>query len=168
MGVIVWECDNQIAGLLDLLNLRFGPSMQVTNPEDRYGGIVEMVQLQKEFKIFRKGRSLRDCVNVLGLAGFQSARAHNRWLDLLDRIPNQEEIVERIRANLKSDDPKPMFFKAVGAAKGRPVLLAAFTQGRPLPYSREAHIIVSIPMAPIPPDAPPDKPARRAKARRGR
>ncbi len=83
MGRIMKEDDVYISGLLDILNIRFGPSQ---GPGEAYGGIPEMAALQREFKIFERGRSLRSCFAVLNLGGFWNTRAKNRWLELIDDL----------------------------------------------------------------------------------
>ncbi|MBK6294390.1 MAG: hypothetical protein IPF55_08785 [Rhodoferax sp.] len=64
MGWYMKEDDIYIGSLLDEMNVRFAPSQ---GKEDLFGGIDEMVALQKEFKIFKKGRSFKTSLSVLNI-----------------------------------------------------------------------------------------------------
>ena len=143
MGARMIECDNQIPALLDFMSLRFSPPDG--SGDDRYGGVEEMAQLQNEFGIFKKGRRLSHSINVLGLAGFASARVKNRWMKVLDDVVNGDEIVDRIIANLASQKPAPMFFRATSPKEK---FVATIIQGRPLPFLDDNYIIVELPMKP--------------------
>ncbi len=145
MGAYMLECDNQIPALLDLLNLRFGPADGTG--DYRYAGIEEMAELQREFKVFKPGTPLSHSVKLLGLAGFQSALAKNRWLRLLDNLPNQTDVVRKIVDNLESQAPKPMYFRSVAFGGDWTVMIAT---GKPIPYDDHEYLIVSIPMKPKP------------------
>jgi hypothetical protein len=150
MGALVWECDVLIPGMLQRLNLRFSPpeTHKVGNADDDFGGVVEMAELQREFQVFKKGRSLAMSVKVLGLAGSESARARNRWLTLLDSLPNQDKIVAAIVDNLASTKPRPMHFRAVPYTSTFEATIN--DRGRdPVPWDNtNDYIVVSIPMKP--------------------
>jgi hypothetical protein len=155
MGRIMKEDDIFISGLFDLMNLRFGPSQ---GSEEAFGGIDEMLYLQKEFQIFQRGRSLRDCVALLNLGGFWNARARNRWLKLigeLDRYESDEpgvngndRIMNMMVENLESRRPLPVLFQAHDSRSedGRRVVVRNASTG--LFYMEQPHIVVSIPMLP--------------------
>ena len=155
MGRIMKEDDVYISGLLDILNIRFGPSQ---GPGEAYGGIPEMAALQREFKIFERGRSLRSCFAVLNLGGFWNARAKNRWLELIDDLrsypsdlPDEkgnDRIMNAIVANLESRRPVPMFFKAHDSLgpEGRQVVVSRSPNAQF--YVEKEHIVISIPMRP--------------------
>ena len=64
MGWFMKEHDIYIGSMLDELNLRFAPPQGLAT---HYGGLDEMVALQKEFKILKKGRAFRTSVAVLNL-----------------------------------------------------------------------------------------------------
>jgi hypothetical protein len=68
MGEIMKEDDVYIGGLLDELNIRFGPTQGGARTE-WFGGIDEMARLQREFELFKQGRSFRDSVAVLNIGG---------------------------------------------------------------------------------------------------
>lgn len=155
MGRIMKEDDIFISGLFDLMNLRFGPSQ---GPKEAYGGIEEMAELQREFQIFQRGRSFRDCVAVLNLGGFWNARARNRWLQLIGDLGSYESdlpgvngndrIMDMMVENLASRRPLPVLFQAHDSRSedGRRVIVRDAPTGRF--YIEQDHIIVSIPMLP--------------------
>ncbi|MEE1611434.1 hypothetical protein [Microvirga sp. CF3016] len=155
MGRIMKEDDIFISGLFDLMNLRFGPSQ---GPKEAYGGIEEMAELQREFQIFQRGRSFRDCVAVLNLGGFWNPRARNRWLQLIGDLGSYESdmpgvngndrIMDMMVENLASRRPLPVLFQAHDSRSedGRRVIVRDAPTGRF--YIEQDHIIVSIPMLP--------------------
>jgi hypothetical protein len=155
MGRIMKEDDIFISGLFDLMNLRFGPSQ---GPKEAFGGIEEMAALQKEFQIFQRGRSLRDCVAVLNLGGFWNARARNRWLTLIGElglyesdepgVNGNDRIMNMMIENLASRYPLPVQFQAHDSRSedGRRVIVRNAPTG--LFYMTQDYIIVSIPMLP--------------------
>ena len=150
MGALVWECDVLIPQLLDRMNLRFCPpeTARVGDKDDNFGGILEMAELQKEFQVFKKGRPLSLSVKVLGLAGFESARARNRWLHLLDSLPNQDKIVATIVDNLASANPKPMYFRAVPYTGSFEATINDRDR-QPVPWdNKNDYVVISIPMKP--------------------
>jgi hypothetical protein len=155
MGRIMKEDDIFIPGLLDLLNLRFGPSQ---GEDEAYGGIEEMRVLQREFQIFQRGRSLRNCFAVLNLGGFWNARAKNRWLKLIDDlssydsdVPSEngsDRIMNMLIQNLASNTPRPVLFQAHDSRgpEGRKVIVRDSPTG--LFFMEQPYIIVSLPMRP--------------------
>src|SRR5262245_39617584 len=116
VGQFMKEYDVYIDSLLDLLNLRFAPSEEFD--KEWLGGISEMADLQKRFKIFQKGRSFRDSCAILDLGGFWDGHAKFRWYKLLEWLDTVGSgvagkkggpaIVDAIVANLASSNPKPM------------------------------------------------------------
>ncbi|MET0742927.1 MAG: hypothetical protein ABWY78_06110 [Microvirga sp.] len=157
MGRIMKEDDLYISGLLDLLNIRFGASQ---GPREAFGGIPEMAELQREFKIFERGRSLRSCFAVLNLGGFWNTRAKNRWLELIDDLKSypsdvpgefgNDRIMNVIVENLESRNPVPMYFKAHDSRgpEGRQVVVTQSSTAQF--YVEQDHIVISIPMRPKP------------------
>ncbi|UVF21704.1 hypothetical protein HPT29_011535 [Microvirga terrae] len=155
MGRIMKEDDIFISGLFDLMNLRFGPSQ---GPKEAFGGIEEMAELQREFQIFQRGRSFRDCVAVLNLGGFWNPRARNRWLQLigdlgayesdLPGVNGNDRIMDMMVENLASRRPLPVLFQAHDSRSedGRRVIVRNAPTGRF--YIEQNYIIVSIPMLP--------------------
>lgn len=154
MGDIMREDDICIPGLLDLLNLRFAP-----NPEPKWlGGIDEMVALQKEFRIFREGRSFRDSAAILNMGGFWSSRAKTRWYDLLDGLKKcqsniagqngDESVVKALIDDLASRRPLPVYFGAHDFREDRRVLIGNKETRRPIFYIEKDYLTISLPMKP--------------------
>ena len=52
-----------------------------------YGGITEMIALQKEFDIFKKGRPFVESARLLGLGGAVNHSAKSRWMTYLAGFP---------------------------------------------------------------------------------
>lgn len=156
MGKFMGEDDIYIDKFFELINLRFAPKLG-TMPDD-FGGIDEMVALQREFQIFRKGRSLRDSAAIMNLGGFWNQRAKNRWYRLLENLKNHksnyrdmngdEAIVTALIENLDSEEPLPVFFKAHdsrGEGNRRVLIIEGDT---PLFYIDTKYLTISLPMQP--------------------
>lgn len=156
MGKLMDDDDIFIANLFEILNLRFAPS-QGPDPEF-YGGIDEMVALQREFKIFREDRKLKDSIAIMNLGGFWNPRAKNRWYKLLDKLDNYESnagkatggaaIVAAIIENLTSSNPRPMFFKAHDSRKEGERKVLVVRGSKPVFYIDMEFITISLPMKP--------------------
>ena len=116
MGMFMKENDIFVGSLLDELNLRFAPSQ---GKESHYGGIEELVALQKEFKIFKKGRTFKTSVGVLSLSAWNND-AKNGWHNYLASLtklgsnrPGQSgdsAIVSALISNLAAKTPMPVYF----------------------------------------------------------
>jgi len=100
MGAYMLEDDIYIGTFLDLFNLRFAPTPFA--PAELFGGIEEVIKLQKEFEIFRPGRQFSTSAALLGIGGLYNARAKNRWIRLLENLPDKgdQAIADAILANL--------------------------------------------------------------------
>jgi len=157
MGWIMKEDDIYIGSLLDLLNLRFAPSPG--DGQEWFGGIDEIVALQKQFRIFQRKRSFKDSVALLNLGGLWSARAKNRWYALLedldsyksnvDGMNGNDRIVHAIIENLASADPLPIYFKAHDSrASEAAKRVIAGEEARPLFYLEQNYLTISLPMKP--------------------
>lgn len=156
MGFFMKEHDIYIGTMLDELNLRFAPSQ---GKESHFGGIDEMVALQKEFKIFKKGRSFKTSCAVLNL-GARNNEVKNRWQALLGNLAKHDSnvkgqngdaaIVAAIMKNLSSKTPLPVFFTSHdmrGAKENSEVKITAKT--RPIHYLEQDYLSISLPMQPI-------------------
>jgi hypothetical protein len=157
MGWIMKEDDIYIGSLLDLLNLRFAPS-QGEGP-DWFGGIDEIVALQKQFQIFQRKRSFKDSVALLNLGGMWSPRVKNRWYALLDDLSSYDSnvkglngdsrIVRAIIDNLAAPKPLPIYFKAHDSrASADAKRVIAGEETRPLFYLEQDYLTISLPMKP--------------------
>ncbi|MCJ0761710.1 hypothetical protein [Variovorax terrae] len=156
MGFFLKEHDIHVAGLLDQLNLRFAPPQ---GKDTHYGGIEEMVALQKEFKIFKKGRSFKTSIAVLNIGGSNN-ELKNRMHQYFDNLGNHESnkpkqngdvaIVNALIKNLSAKTPLPVYFAFhdMRAEKGNTRVLITDVS-RPLPYFKNDYLTISFPtMAP--------------------
>jgi hypothetical protein len=156
MGYFMKEHDIYIGTMLDELNLRFAPSQ---GKESHFGGIDEMIALQKEFKIFKKGRSFKTSCAVLNL-GARNNEVKNRWQALLGNLVKHDSnvkgqngdaaIVAAIMKNLASKTPLPVFFTSHdmrGAKENTEVKITA--KSRPIHYLEQDYLSISLPMQPV-------------------
>lgn len=150
MGWFMKEHDIYIGSMLDELNLRFAPSQGLAS---QHGGIEEMVALQKEFKILKKGRSFRTSVAALNL-GARNNEVKNRWLDLVgalskheSNVPKQDgdaAIVNALVKNLAAKAPLPVYFTSHPMQENAQVKITA--KSRPVHYLEQDYLTVSLPM----------------------
>jgi hypothetical protein len=151
VGEIVGDHDIYIASLLELLNIRFAPSER--GYED-VSGIAEMAALQKKFAVFSDTHSFRDGVALLGLAGHWNWVLKQRWYRLLDFLgqcpsdqPGQngdQRIVAVLKANLESQNPKPVHFTAHLSSENPAVFVKDDDQA--IFYMRSTFLTISLPM----------------------
>jgi hypothetical protein len=156
MGAYMKEDDIYIGTFLDLFNLRFAP-VPFSDELDRdalYGGIDEMIKLQAEFKIFKRGRRFSESAAILGLGGFYNARGKNRWFTLLSRLPRNGDyqIADALVANFRRRRPLPCYMRAhflvdFKSDQDRVIITEA---EEPLFYLEQQYLIFSLPMAPRP------------------
>ena len=156
MGQLMQDDDIFIGSLLETLSLRFAPP-NGSDPE-YFGGIDEMVALQKEFEVFKVGRSFRDSAAVLNVGGLLNPRARNRWYKLLSELNLYESnvagengdvaIVNALIANLSSAKPSPVHFTAHDSRTpdGKRVLVGH--NPTPLFYLTQRYLAISLPMKP--------------------
>lgn len=150
MGWFMKEHDIYIGSMLDELNLRFAPSQGLAT---HHGGIDEMVALQKEFKILKKGRSFKTSVAALNL-GARNNEVKNRWLDLVgalkkhtSNVANQDgdaAIVNALVKNLAAKAPLPVYFTSHPMQENAQVKIT--DKSRPVHYLEQDYLTVSLPM----------------------
>lgn len=152
MGMFMKEHDIHVGSLLDQLNVRFGPT---PDKKSHFGGIDEMVVLQKEFKIFKKGRSFKSSVAVLNI-GASNAEAKNRMHEYFDNLIKHDSsvagqngdvaIVNAIVRNLSAKTPLPVYFTFhdMRAEKGNTRVLIS-DKSRPLAYFNQDYLTISLP-----------------------
>lgn len=169
MGFFMKEHDVHVENLLGELNVRFGPT---PNKQSHFGGIAEMVELQKEFKLFKKGRPFRTSVAVLNV-GASNAEARNRMLQYFGNLSKHDSnvagqngdvaIVNALIRNLASKAPLPVYFTYhdMRAAKGNTRVLIT-DKSRPIPYFPHDYLTISIPTKTY--DAPAAKKAGKGAA----
>jgi hypothetical protein len=155
MGWFMQEHDIYIGSILEELNLRFAPSQGKAGHE---GGIEEMVDLQKEFKIFKKGRPFRTSVALFNLGGNNDVK--NRWLALLGALKKHpsnvkgkngdEAIVETLVKNLASKKPLPVYFTSHSMVGGGDAAQVKISHGeRAVHYLEQDYLTISLPMQSI-------------------
>ena len=114
----------------------------------------EMIELQKEFKVFSAKHSLRQSFALLGIvpADASERQAWYRFLDQLPKyksdLPNvtgHDRVIKAIRKSLESAAPLPLAFTAHAAADD---LNLKVTQGKPLVFISDDHVVISIPTTP--------------------
>jgi hypothetical protein len=157
MGARMLDDDIYIGTVLELFNLRFG-----LEQEERgfSGGVSEMTALQREFRVFRQGRTFADSAKLLGLGGLHNNRAKNRWFTLLGDLPNlssnregedgDKRIVNALIANFDTSAPLPCFMKAQDSRpekEGDPRVLV-FERDTPIFYIDKTYLTISLPMKP--------------------
>lgn len=156
MGYFMKEHDIYIGTMLDELNLRFAPSQ---GKDTHFGGIEEMVALQKEFKIFKKGRPFNTSCAVLNL-GARNNEVKNRWQSLLGNLYKHESnqksqdgdaaIVSAVIKNLASKRPLPIYFTSHDMRGSKENTQVKITdKSRPVHYLEQDYLTISLPMQPI-------------------
>ena len=156
MGQLMGENDVLIGSFLELANLRFAPR-QGPEPE-WFGGIDEIVDLQREFQIFQAGRSFQKSAALLGLGGHANSMARAGWYSLLADLANlpsnrpgqngDEAVVGAMLQNLASPTPLPVYFMAHDSRPEGARQVIIEDKARPLFYIEQDYLTVSIPMKP--------------------
>lgn len=156
MGWFMKEHDVHVENLLGQINVRFGPTPA---KKSHFGGIIELAALQKEFKLFKKGRPFKTSLAVLNI-GSTNAEARNRLLEYFgslsrhdSNVPGKngdEAIVDAIVRNLAAKYPLPVYFTYhdMRAAKGNTRVLIS-DKSRPVPYFQEDYLTISLPTKPF-------------------
>jgi len=155
MGFFMKHNDILIGSMLDELNVRFAPPQ---GKEKTYGGIEEMAALQKEFVIFKKGRSFATSVSVLNMGAWNND-AKNHWHDLLGnlhrhksnrgKLNGDEAIVDALVKNLKAKKPLPVYFTSHDMRRGGDSEKVLITENeRPVFYIERDYLVISLPMKP--------------------
>lgn len=156
MGYFMKEHDIYIGTMLDELNLRFAPSQ---GKESHFGGILEMAALQKEFKLFKKGRSFKMSCAALNL-GARNNEVKNLWQNLLGNLYKHESnkkgqngdaaIVNALIKNLAAKTPLPVFFTSHDMRGDKAnAEVKIIDKSQPVHYLEQDYLTISIPMQPI-------------------
>jgi hypothetical protein len=149
------EHDVYVGSLQEMLNLRFAPT---SGSKEVHGGLDEMVALQKEFGIFKTGRSFDSSTLALNLAGAANATTKTRFHDYLRSLRKVKSnvagksgdaaMVEAIIANLAAKKPLPVYFELhdlKNSKAGNAVVITP--KGRPLFYMKHDYMVISLPLA---------------------
>ena len=165
MGFFMKEHDVYVGTMLDELNLRFAPPH---GAKEHHGGIDEMIELQKEFQIFKDGRSFATSASALHLGGSLNHEVKNRFQLYLKHLRREKSnvkgqngdvaIVKAILANFASKKPLPVYFDYHDMReKGDNGGVIIHGKGKPLSYMANDYLWISLPMQPRD-----DKPAKKA------
>jgi|SRR6185369_12144947 len=157
MGMFMQEHDVYVGTMLDELNLRFAPPH---GAKEQFGGIDEMVALQKEFEIFKEGRSFATSASSLHLGGSANHEVKNRFHLYLKHLRREKSnvkgqngdlaIVNAIIKNLSAKKPLPVHFSTHdirGDGEARGVIVK--DRARPLFYMHQDYLSISLPAGPI-------------------
>jgi hypothetical protein len=116
--------------------------------------IHEMVALQKEFNVFSQSHSLRHSFALLSLVPTDWSE-RKRWYKFLDYLKTYESdlpgvnghdrVIMAIADTLASDYPLPVTIRCHSAKEDPRVVVS---QGMPIIFSLEEHIVISIPTTP--------------------
>ena len=156
MGYFMKDHDIYIGTMLDELNLRFAPSQ---GRESHYGGVEEMIALQSEFKLFKKGRPFKTSCAALNL-GARNNEVKNLWQKLLGNLHKHESnlkgmdgdqaIVAAIVKNLGAAKPLPIFFTSHDMRGDKANSQVKITdKSQPVHYLEQDYLTISLPMQPV-------------------
>ncbi len=169
MGDFLKEHDIYVDSLLGQMNLRFAPPQ---GKDSQFGGLDEMVALQKEFKIFKKGRSFKTSAMALHIGGSVNHEAKNRLHEYFGNLSSHDSniagqngdqaIVNALIKNLASKSPLPVYFTYhdMRAEKGNTRVL--ISTGRAVSYFKHDYLTISFPTKPA--TTPAKKTAKARKA----
>ncbi|MGJ4882358.1 MULTISPECIES: hypothetical protein [unclassified Bradyrhizobium] len=114
----------------------------------------EMVELQREFGVFSLQHGLQQSFALLGIVP-QDWTERRRWYRFLehlrtypsdlDGVNGHDRVIRAFKDDLESEKPLPVSIVCHSAADDPRVTV---TQGRPVVFSLETHVIVSIPTTP--------------------
>ncbi|MGJ4967553.1 MULTISPECIES: hypothetical protein [unclassified Bradyrhizobium] len=114
----------------------------------------EMVELQREFGVFSLQHDLQQSFALLGIVP-QDWTERRRWYRFLehlrtypsdlDGVNGHDRVIRAFKDDLESEKPLPVSIVCHSAADDPRVTV---TQGRPVVFSLETHVIVSIPTTP--------------------
>ncbi|WP_315753438.1 MULTISPECIES: hypothetical protein [unclassified Bradyrhizobium] len=114
----------------------------------------EMVELQREFGVFSLLHGLQQSFALLGIVP-QDWTERRRWYRFLehlrtypsdlDGVNGHDRVIRAFKDDLESEKPLPVSIVCHSAADDPRVTV---TQGRPVVFSLETHVIVSIPTTP--------------------
>jgi hypothetical protein len=153
MGYFMKEHDVYVGSMLDDLNLRFAPAQ---GAKEQHGGIDEMVELQKEFQIFKEGRSFATSVTSLHIGGGANHEAKNRFYAYLKYLRREKSnvkgkngdaaIVGAIMKDLAAKKPLPVYFSNHDMRESAGVIIK--DKARPLFYMNQDYLWISFPSSP--------------------
>jgi hypothetical protein len=154
MGHFMKEHDIYVGTLQEKLNLRFAPTL---GSKQQYGGLDEMVALQKEFEIFKEGRRFETSIAALNLTGLSNHDVKNKfhlYLASLRRVRSNiskqngdAAIVGAIVKNLGAKKPLPVYFELHDMNASKDANRVVVTErARPLFYMKQDYLVISLPL----------------------
>jgi len=154
MGTRLKEHDIYVGSLQQQLNLRFAPPM---GTKETFGGLEEMVALQKEFGIFKEGRRFHTSIAVLNLVGAANHETKNRFIDYLASLRGMKSniagqsgdvaIVKALVRNLSAKKPLPVHFALHDMNASKEANRVIITdKARPLFYMDQDYLVISLPL----------------------
>lgn len=155
MGMRLKEHDIYVGSLQEQLNLRFAPAL---GGKETFGGLDEMVALQKEFGVFKEGRRFSSSIAVLNLVGAANHETKNRFYDYLASLRGMKSniagqsgdvaIVKALVRNLSARKPLPVYFELhdMNASKENNRVIVT-DKAKPLFYMKQDYLVISLPLA---------------------
>jgi hypothetical protein len=182
MGDLLKEQDIHVESFTHQLNLRFAPPAGL---KTHHGGIEELAELQKEFKVFKKRRRLSKSMAVLSIGSIAGNAAKNVLYGYFDGLAKmgsnvsgqngEEAVVDALLKNFAARKPLPVYFKYHDMAAPHGDMRVLVTpKARPLSYFNHDFLVLSFPTAAQgatlnKPGAKPEKKAApKAKAKRAK
>jgi hypothetical protein len=114
----------------------------------------EMIELQKEFEVFSNKHSLAHSFALLGIVPTEWSE-RKRWYKFLEylksypsdlpEVNGHDRVIKAFKDGLETENPIPISIKCHSAAEDPRVTVA---EGRPVVFTLETHLIVSIPTTP--------------------
>ena len=116
--------------------------------------LTEMVELQREFGVFSRAHGLQQSFALLGIvpADWSERRRWYKFLDFLKTYPSDissvnghDRVIQAFKDDLECEKPLPVSIVCHSAAQDPRVTVS---QGRPVIFSLDTHLIISIPTTP--------------------
>ena len=141
MGVMIK--DSTTLDIIVQLNKRFDAD-----------ALPEMVELQREFGVFSLRHSLQQSFALLGIvpADWSERRRWYKFLEFLKTYPSDiasvnghDRVIQAFKDDLECEKPLPVSIVCHSAAEDPRVTVS---EGRPIVFSLDKHVIISIPTTP--------------------
>jgi hypothetical protein len=135
--------DSTTLDIVVQLNKRFEPD-----------ALTEMVELQREFGVFSLRHSLQQSFALLGIvpADWSERRRWYKFLEFLktyssdlSSVNGHDRVIKAFQDNLESEKPLPISIVCHAASDDARVTVS---EGRPVVFSLDTHVMVSIPTTP--------------------
>lgn len=116
--------------------------------------LVEMAELQREFQVFSLEHSLQQSFALLGIVphDWSERRRWYKFLDFLKTYPSDiadvnghDRVIRAFKDNLESEQALPVSIICHAATEDPRVTVS---RGRPVIFSLDTHVVVSIPTTP--------------------